>query len=90
MARVSAVEVEQLLDERFGEPVELPWLQYRAAPHLFARLGIEGWAVYDGLVALAAKTAGATLLTRDARAASTYARLGVTTEILPGSSKPGL
>jgi toxin FitB len=34
----------------------------------FSRLGIAGGAVYDGLVALAAKEHGAALATRDARA----------------------
>ncbi len=44
-------------------------------PRLLAPLDISGGAVYDALVALAAREAGATLVTRDRRAASTYAAL---------------
>ena len=42
-----------------------------------SRLGIAGGAVYDGLVALAAKEHGVALATRDARARGTYDALGV-------------
>jgi predicted nucleic acid-binding protein len=41
------------------------------------RLGIAGGAVYDALVALAAKEHGAALATRDARARGTYDAVGV-------------
>jgi hypothetical protein len=41
------------------------------------RRGIAGGAVYDGLVALAAKEHGVALATRDARARGTYDALGV-------------
>jgi len=40
-------------------------------------LGIAGGAVYDGLVALAAKEHGVALATRDARARGTYDAVGV-------------
>jgi toxin FitB len=39
--------------------------------------GIAGGAVYDGLVALAAKAAGVPLLTCDQRALHTYAALQI-------------
>jgi hypothetical protein len=39
--------------------------------------GVTGGAVYDAIVALTAAEAKAVLLTRNARAARTYARLGV-------------
>jgi len=42
-----------------------------------SRLGIAGGAVYDALVALAAKEHGAALATRDARPRSTYDGVGV-------------
>ena len=42
-----------------------------------SRLGIAGSAVYDGLVALAAKEHGVALATRDARARGTYDAVGV-------------
>lgn len=43
--------------------------------------GIFGGAVYDALVGLTAAEAGATLLTRDQRAARTYERLEVAYEL---------
>ena len=44
---------------------------------LLARAGRIGGAVYDALVALTAKRAGATLVTADRRAASIYELVGV-------------
>lgn len=46
-------------------------------PDTLSRLGIAGDAVYDALVALAAKEHGAALATRDARARGTYDAVGV-------------
>lgn len=48
----------------------------------FRRAGVAGGAVYDGLVALAARTAGCPLMSCDRRATRTYAALGVTFEIV--------
>ena len=45
--------------------------------------GVEGGAVYDGLVGLTAAEAGRTLLTRDARAAGIYRRLGIDYDLMP-------
>ena len=42
-----------------------------------SRLGTAGGAVYDALVALAAKEHGAALATRDAQARGTYDAVGV-------------
>ncbi|OBJ04591.1 ribonuclease [Mycobacterium alsense] len=47
-----------------------------------AEYGVTGGASYDALVGLTARTAGATLLTRDARALTTYERLGVDVELV--------
>ncbi|WP_288871313.1 PIN domain-containing protein [uncultured Microbacterium sp.] len=49
----------------------------RGAVDVLAEAGISGGAVYDGLVALCARSAGATLVTCDRRALGTYAALGV-------------
>lgn len=52
----------------------------RLARAVVARLveaGVRGGASYDGLVGLTAAAHGMTLLTRDERAAATYAALGV-------------
>ncbi len=49
----------------------------RKLPDTLSRLGIAGGAVYDALVALAAKEHRAALATRDARARGTYNAVGV-------------
>jgi predicted nucleic acid-binding protein len=47
-----------------------------------ARLGISGGAVYDALVAAAARQHGQTLLSADARARGVYQALGVEVEMI--------
>ncbi len=76
-SRVDASDAVRLIDSNFGARLMLTEAQSANAHHEFARLGIEGGAVYDGLVALAALSHGATLATRDARARTTYEALGV-------------
>jgi hypothetical protein len=49
----------------------------RKLPETLSCLGIAGDAVYDALVALAAKEHGAALATREARARGTYDAVGV-------------
>jgi len=49
----------------------------RKLPVTLSRLGIAGGAVYDALVALAAKERGAALATWDARARGAYDAVGV-------------
>jgi hypothetical protein len=44
--------------------------------------GVDGGAVYDALVGLTAAESISTLLTRDERAARTYARFGVDAELM--------
>jgi hypothetical protein len=44
---------------------------------LLANLGIRGGATYDAVIALVCQRIGATLLTLDVRARSTYERIGV-------------
>jgi hypothetical protein len=55
----------------------LPVAEQRALPETMARAGLRGGSVYDGLVGLTAKAAGAVLLSLDTRAAGTYERLGI-------------
>jgi len=74
----------RLLARRFGPGDVLPAsaaLQRTAVAHL-AGLGIEGGAVYDGLVGLTAKQHGQRLITRDRRAARTYELLEVDFELV--------
>jgi len=61
------------------------WLAPDASQELFSRLrtiGLTGGAVYDALVAEAARTHGRRLLTRDLRARRTYDLLGVEHEFI--------
>ncbi len=80
-ARVDPADAVLLIDENF-EFLPLGARAARAAHREFARRGIAGGATYDGLVALAAREHGADLVTRDARARSTYEALGVNTQVL--------
>lgn len=81
-ARVDPVDAVALIDDNFTESFPLGVRAARAAHREFARRGIAGGATYDGLVALAAREHGAVLVTRDARARSTYEALGVPTQVL--------
>lgn len=81
-ARVSTADAVTLIDERFEPPLQLTSRELRKAHRRLAERGIAGAAAYDGLVALAAHEHGAVLVTRDARARSTYEALGVAFELL--------
>lgn len=81
-ARVLPADAVVLIDENFAEPLQLGARAARTAHREFARKGIAGGATYDGLVALAAREHGAVLVTRDARARSTYEAFGVSTQVL--------
>ena len=52
------------------------------APDELSALGIAGGAVYDGLIALTARAAGAELVSLDRRAAGTYERCGARVRLL--------
>ena len=65
-------------DRRWPHARTTSWpLTARSVHQLLADAGVAGGAVYDALVALAVREADAELLTRDARAAATYAALRV-------------
>ncbi len=75
-ARVAADDAVALLDADFR--VVTPSASEQESAHrLLAAAGIAGGAVYDGLVAIAARSAGMPLATHDRRALGTYAALGV-------------
>ncbi|HEU5420728.1 MAG TPA: type II toxin-antitoxin system VapC family toxin [Streptosporangiaceae bacterium] len=76
-ARLSAEDAARLLDARFGKPLALSSRRSQTIHATLSRLGIAGGAVYDGLVALAAKEHDVALATRDARARGTYDAVGV-------------
>ncbi|MGV9798766.1 PIN domain-containing protein [Mycobacterium sp. NPDC003449] len=81
-ARVDPADAVTLIDENFPDSIQLGARAARAAHRELARRGIAGGATYDGLVALAAREHRAVLVTRDARARSTYEALGVRAEVL--------
>lgn len=75
--RRSANDVLTLLRENFPVSVFLRDDQQRSFTDGLDALAISGGAIYDALVALAAREAGLPLLSRDRRAASTYASMAV-------------
>lgn len=76
-ARVSSDDTVTLIDANFDRRLTVPDRLAGQVHREFTRLGVLGGATYDGLVALAAREAGATLVTRDARARGTYDAVGV-------------
>jgi toxin FitB len=76
-ARLSPADAARLLHDRFAPPLVISASRARKLPGTLSSLGIAGGAVYDALVALAAKEHRADLATRDARARATYDLVGV-------------
>jgi len=76
-ARVGPSDAARLLSAGFLPALLIDATVAANLPTLLATAGISGGAVYDALVGLAIVGTGATLLTRDQRAASTYAALGI-------------
>ena len=81
-ARLAPADAARLLKARFSSPLLLSTPRARKLPDTLSRLGIAGGAVYDALVALAAKDHQVALATRDARAQGTYDAVGVTVIIV--------
>jgi len=81
-ARVAPEDAVRLLRNNFGNPVLLPDELAIRLPEALAVANIAGGAVYDALVGLSAREAGILLVTRDRRAAGTYANLGVAYELV--------
>jgi predicted nucleic acid-binding protein len=82
-ARLAPDDAARLLDTRFTTPLALSGGHARKVHATLSRIGIAGGAVYDGLVALAAKEHGMPLATRDARARGTYDAVGVKVIVVP-------
>lgn len=81
-ARVAGADAVRLIEANFGAVLTPTSNATTQLPDVLAPLGIVGGAVYDALVALAAKANGVPLLTRDSRAIGTYAALGVPVELV--------
>lgn len=81
-ARVAPLDAVALIDARFAVKLS-PSPETSAGFHqLCAEQGIAGGAVYDALVAVAARDSDVTLATMDARARGTYDRVGVATTLI--------
>ncbi len=81
-ARVAPADAVRLLGERFETAAVLDARSVRSAPAILAAAGVAGGATYDGLIALAARSAGLPLATRDRRAQSTSRLSPVSVEML--------
>lgn len=79
-ARVAPRDAVVLIEENFASPAVLSAELVIRVHHELASLGVCGGAVYDGLVALAARENGLALVTRDSRARPTYEAVGVRVE----------
>jgi predicted nucleic acid-binding protein len=76
-ARLAPADAARLLTDRFAPPLLLSGARARKLPDTLSRLGIAGGAVYDALVAMAAREHEVALATRDGRAKGTYDAVGV-------------
>ncbi len=80
--RRSSAEILILLRENLADSVFVSDVEHRAFIEEISGLSIAGGAIYDGLVALAARSARLPLLSRDRRAAGTYSQLGIDVEFV--------
>ena len=81
--RPSPKVVADFLRDNFpGSPLTLSAEGYALLIKEAPARGIAGGAIYDALIAATAREAGATLLSRDLRAAATYELMGVAFELL--------
>jgi toxin FitB len=81
-ARLAPVDASRLLSERFGAAIVPDEEVCQGLVAALAELHIAGGAVYDALIAVTARGVDGVLLTRDRRAAATYATLKVTVEMV--------
>ena len=83
-ARIAPADAVALMQAKLDPPLLLHPATAESIPAVLASVGIAGGAVYDAIVALAAREADLPLATRDLRAASTYAALNVGVEYVTG------
>jgi len=76
-ARLDAHDAATLLSTGFARPLPLDPVTAADLPSILAAQEIAGGAVYDAMVGLATVDTAFTLLTRDRRAAATYAALDI-------------
>lgn len=80
--RRSPVDVERMLSHNFPLTGFLGEAEAVALSAELVRLGVSGGAVYDALVAAAARQHQRPLLSRDGRASSVYEALGVEVQVI--------
>lgn len=81
--RAHPVIVAEFLRRQFGtRRLALPARLHGTLPTRLAALDIAGGAVYDALIALTAKAAGAEIYSLDRRAKTTYDRCGAASRLL--------
>jgi toxin FitB len=81
-ARLELADASELIQDRFKRVEKLDDVVSSDLIATLAASGIGGGAVYDALIGLTAKSAKATLLTRDRRASATYEALGTQHETM--------
>ncbi|MCL2465566.1 MAG: type II toxin-antitoxin system VapC family toxin [Micrococcales bacterium] len=81
-SRISGADAVRLMAADFPATRQLDADAAAGLPAEFARLGVTGGAVYDGLVGACARRHGLTLVTCDRRAQPTYEALGVTYKVV--------
>ena len=81
-ARLAPLDAVTLIEANFDKAALLDPKTAASLPSVLAPVGVAGGAVYDALVALAARHAGLPLATRDRRAAATYATFRVQVELI--------
>jgi len=81
-ARLRPADAALLIEDRFPSIIALGADESTVLVSELARLAIAGGAVYDALIAVTARSAGATLVTRDRRAEATYRKLGIAVELI--------
>ncbi len=81
-ARLSPEDAVLLINDNFKTILVVPQQISEHAHEICAERGIAGGAVYDALVALAAKKNNTVLVTRDVRTIPTYQMIGARVEVL--------
>lgn len=81
-ARLAPTDAVELIDDNFAGCSALPAEDAETIHREFAQRGIAGGAVYDALVAAAARAHDLPLGSRDARARPTYELMGARVEML--------
>lgn len=81
-ARLTPTDAATLIAARFGHIAAIDVAAQLGLVGQLAAAHVAGGATYDALIGITASGHGATLLTRDTRAAATYTALDITYELI--------